>query len=343
MTTAVSPLQPLGMGQILDRAIRLYRQNFLTFIGIVAIAQIPSAILTILFSLALAQPETFFDPNASPTVVVGALGTTFVTVLLSIIFTQIATGALTLAASRRYLGEEIGVWEAYRRLKNAWQPLLGALVVAFLIGIGLLVWTIIPCIGWFTGGGMMFYFSLVVVPFVAPVVVLEQQSSSRALFRAWQLARRRFWWLLGFLLLLALFGQLFITGPAFLAIFVAGAVSGFGQIGDTTALIIQQTITVIFSILYLPIQFAAVTLLYFDLRVRTEGLDLALLAKEGEAVSDITDLIIPVKGDAAPSPTPTSTELGYFALISIGFLAIYMVLVFIVVAIGIAVGGLGGL
>ncbi|MEZ4511833.1 MAG: glycerophosphoryl diester phosphodiesterase membrane domain-containing protein [Chloroflexota bacterium] len=341
MTTAVSPLQPLGMGQLLDRAIRLYRQNFLTFIGIVAITQIPTALFSIFLSLAFAQPNTFLNPNASPQAILGLFGTTFFTVIVSAILTQIATGALTVAVSNRYLGEKVGVLEAYRRLKDAWKPLLGALVVAFLVGVGLLVWTIVPCIGWFTGGGMMTFFGLVVMPLVAPVVVLEKQSSSRAVFRAWQLARRRFWWLLGFLLLLTLFGQLFVTGPALLTIFLIGGASTFGQVGDITAVILQQTVSVLFSMLYLPIQLTAVTLLYFDVRVRTEGFDLALLAKGDEAITDITDLTVPPKGEAAPSPTPTSTELGYFAMMSIGFFVIYIALVAILFAIGFAISGLG--
>lgn len=342
MITAVSPLQPLGMGQILDRAIRLYRQNFLTFVGIVAITQIPTALLSIVLSITIAQPTTLANPNTAPQAVVGVLGTTFVTVIVSAILTQIATGALTVAVSNRYLGEQVGVLDSYRRLKYAWKPLLGALLVAMLVGIGLLIWTIVPCIGWFTGGGMMTYFTLVVMPLVAPVVVLERQSSSRAVFRAWQLARRRFWWLLGFLLLLTLFGQLFVTGPALLAVLFAQGASGFGQAGDITAVIIQQTITVIFSMLYLPIQLTAVTLLYFDVRVRTEGFDLTLLAKSDATVDDITDLTVPVKGEAAPSPTPTSTELGYFAMMSIGFFVLYMGLVAVLFVIGFAFTGLAG-
>ena len=44
--TAIEPptLRPLTLNQLLDRAIRLYRQNFLAFIGIIATALIPLSI-----------------------------------------------------------------------------------------------------------------------------------------------------------------------------------------------------------------------------------------------------------------------------------------------------------
>ena len=43
-----SPLKPRGIGELLDQAIRIYRRNFLTFVGIVAIVQIPLTLLGLL-------------------------------------------------------------------------------------------------------------------------------------------------------------------------------------------------------------------------------------------------------------------------------------------------------
>ena len=68
------------------------------------------------------------------------------------------------------------------------------------------------------------------------------------------------------------------------------------------------------SLFYLPLQLAAVTLMYFDLRVRTEGFDLAVLA-------NVTPTVIPsaLASQVAPSvstPLITGSELGYFVLLS---------------------------
>ena len=38
-------LRPLRLGELLDRAIRLYRANFLTFIGIIAVVYVPLMVL----------------------------------------------------------------------------------------------------------------------------------------------------------------------------------------------------------------------------------------------------------------------------------------------------------
>ena len=40
-------LRPLRLGELLDQAIRLYRRNFITFVGIVAMVYVPLMILQI--------------------------------------------------------------------------------------------------------------------------------------------------------------------------------------------------------------------------------------------------------------------------------------------------------
>ena len=72
MTIAPMPrLRPLGLGQLLDQAIRLYRQNFFKFIGIVAIVQIPLGLIQLGISLVtldgIAQLR-FLDDVSSPRV-----------------------------------------------------------------------------------------------------------------------------------------------------------------------------------------------------------------------------------------------------------------------------------
>jgi hypothetical protein len=52
MTTAALPqLRSRGIGELLDQAVRLYRQNFLKFIGIVALIQIPITFIQVITSL----------------------------------------------------------------------------------------------------------------------------------------------------------------------------------------------------------------------------------------------------------------------------------------------------
>src|SRR6476646_2751035 len=66
-------LRPMSIGDMLDAAFRLYRRHFLTFIGIVALLQVPMAILQFAAQLPYMQTLQRFTggppvvaPGASP-------------------------------------------------------------------------------------------------------------------------------------------------------------------------------------------------------------------------------------------------------------------------------------
>lgn len=339
-------LQPLGMGQLLDRAIRLYRRNFLKFIGIVAIAQLPVILLTVGTSIFSVGSGELFDPTRDPTDISAlfgpAVGATFLVGLLGVVLTQVATAALTRAVADNYLGQPVNMMEAYRKIGRSWVALVGALLLALLLYLLLVIWFLVPCIGWFTGGGMILYLFLVIIPLIAPVIVLEKQPAVKAIGRAWQLVRRRFWWVLGFMLLLTLFAQLLVAGPSFLiAALVQGAAGS--AINTTVATIIQQLISSLFSLIYLPLQLTCITLLYFDIRVRTEGFDLALLAagKSGgpEAVELAANTPETVQQPTKLVSLPTASEMGYFAVITIIGMALFIGFFLVLAFIGVLASG----
>lgn len=328
--TNTSHLQPLSMGQVLDRAIRLYRQNFFAFIGIIAIVQIISAIAGILLNyVQLGQYNIYSE---TPTVPI--LGSLFAIVLLivSVILWQIASAALTRAVADNYLGQKITIREAYSKIGRSWLTLIGS---SILMGILIFVFALlflIPCIGWLLaipGIGGISYISMVVLPFLAPVIVLEKQKATSAPGRAWNLARRRFWWLFGFALLLALFGQLVVTGPAYLTLALTTSLLFSGTIDPIVSIIIQQLVTFLFGVLYYPLQLTCITLMYFDVRIRTEGFDLALLAaSDTESPKDDIDVSVGITKEKE-SIVPTIEELGYFSLISIGSVLVILCIWFI--------------
>jgi hypothetical protein len=315
------------MGELLDRALRLYRRNFLKFIGIIAVVQVPLSILSLLFSIMSLTPA---DPygGVSPVALGGVFGNLALGVLNFILVRGIATAALTQAVADEYLGEPIGFLEAYRRIGGKWGSIVGALLAAMLVNIMLVIWLIIPCIGWITGMGILMFFSAVIIPLTSPVIVIEEQSAFDGLRRAWDLTRRRFWRVVGFVALLMLFSLLVVSGPAALVtLFFQFSTDTFvpgSSISPLTAqTVVQSLVSIFMSLLYTPLQLTAMNLLYFDLRVRTEGFDLALLA--GEALGEL-------EGAVQLSPPPetktlvTWEELGHFALLSIGVFALYAVL-----------------
>ncbi len=192
----------------------------------------------------------------------------------------VATAALTRAVANNYIGKPVGILDSYRTLSTSWLRLILALVIVFIIVIFLLIWTMVPCVGWFSGPGILFFIGLVVSPLIAPIVTLEKEDVLLSIRRAWDLARSRFWWLVGLAFVLTLLGQLIITGPIYLLTFILQfAASSFpGTPEQMLALttVVQTLITMFASLLYIPLQLTVMTVVYFDLRARSEGLDLAM-------------------------------------------------------------------
>ena len=94
--TAVANLKPLSIGQLLDRAIRLYRNNFLLFVGIVTLSQIPASAFAVLLVLVTTNPA-FIEAFSGQiyAIMAGLVG--FVAGIVSALITQIGTAALTRA------------------------------------------------------------------------------------------------------------------------------------------------------------------------------------------------------------------------------------------------------
>jgi hypothetical protein len=330
-TNAAAYLKPLGMGQIIDRAVRLYRHNFLQYVGIVALAQIPIFIFSVTFSLAmLGIEDTTLNMSAESIMGLGVLS--MVAVLLGALFTQVAVAAMTQAIADTYLGQPTGILEAFSRIGRAWIQLLLVLLAATFIFFGLMIWSIVPCVGWLTGPGMAIFGLAVVVPLLIPIVVLERCSAGEAIGRAWQLARRRFWWLLGFMLLLSLLSQVVVTGPSFLLAWVATPLVE-PVLGSVATNVMQSVGSALLNILYLPLYTACVVLLYFDVRIRTEGFDLAMLAAGRQADTAETghspQMVshLPAAPAAAESAMPSQNELVYFVMLSAGILLLYVLLI----------------
>ena len=342
-SSSLPVLRALRLGELLDQAIRLYRRNFLTFIGIIAVVYVPLMILQTISSTwlsssllnisAVQSPEEIFS-NSSYWL--GLLSTVVLGFLQIILVQGIANGALTRAVADNYLGRKTNILDAYRGIGKSWVSLLGALLLLGLVFFVAAFWSIVPCIGWVTGPGMIAFLLMAVNPMVAPVVVLEGRSALDAIQRAWSLTRRRFWPVLGYIFVLSLFSLLVVNGPV--AIVNAVLPQFLGSIEDPTLRvvvlsIIQMLVTLTFLLIYYPLQMTALTLIYFDLRVRTEGFDLALLTMNESELADTSQAM------TAPLSQPTErlmtgADLGNFAILTLLAAGVY-ILFFTVIAGGV--------
>lgn len=341
-TNEFSVLRPLNLGELLDRAIRLYRQNFLKFIGIVALFQIPFTLIQLLLSLSTNRRLYSWEQGLYSGSYNGFTGYPFLELLGSlalavasfILIQGLATAVLTRAIADNYLGEEVEILSAYQKIGSTWVRVLGAFIFMGVLLIPLGIWTLVPCIGWLTGPGMILYLYVAISPFVAPVVVLERRGVGDSLRRAWELVRRRFWWVLGFLIVLMIFAQLLSTIPNIFINLGLGFVLG-DSIDSPITYSTIQTISQSFvglaaNLIYVPLQLIAITLVYFDLRVRTEGFDLAMLANADAPLTGITNLTSEAPSAPTSQALVTTPELVHFAAVS----AVAVVMYFVFAAIG---------
>jgi hypothetical protein len=358
--TAIAPaasLRPRGIGELFDQAIRLYRANFLKFIGIIALVEIPVGLLQMLsFAIMLngavnLKTITTTDPGAvpSPDQIIPMLGGAGATILVSVLsfflVGGVGTAALTRAIADGYMGEPVDILGSYRKIGKRWLTLLGALLLFFLISLVVLIWTVIPCVGWLTGPGLLTFLFFTIVPLLGPIIVLEKTRASTAIRRAWDLGRARFWWLIGYVGILYVFNLLIISGPiTLLNTLVVSPLQRQAMMGADASqtmiisTVVQQGLSILLSILYTSLQSTAITLAYFDLRVRLEGFDLSVqtLSPDQNIVEQLSQ-----------SPVAQMTEkiinwndVLHFFLLSLIFVAIYLVFMGIMVAISAGAAGL---
>ena len=263
-------LRPLGVGEILDVAIKIYRARFSVLVKSVAVVLGPVFALSAIVRLSIPAGEDLFatsQPGATPDLEVDQLWAfvagTLVIGLLAFLASQIATGACFKSVSGAYLDEQPDWRESLRFARSRF----GALLWLSILLVVLLVPAFLACLV----PGMYLYVAWSVA---APVLLVEDIRGRSALKRSRQLVKGRFWPTVAVLLLVAILTG--IVQAIFLGI-LAGLVSVTGnEVAQALADAIGQTAA---SALTTPLSAAVLTVLYFDLRVRKEGFDLELLAR----------------------------------------------------------------
>jgi hypothetical protein len=221
-----------------------------------------------------------------------------VVVVLAFLVEIVLTGLLTVVIGRGVLGRKVTMGEAWRIGRPRLPAVLGAWLLSGLIIVGMWVALFVvililvavhagpaaAAIG-VLGGIAVFCLTIwfgVSFSLAAPVVVLEGYGPANALRRSWRLVRRSFWRIFGILLLTVLIvavASAVLQVPFSIAASLAGG-SGqlFGLMGTrtVTAVIIAAVGNIVAGAVTRPISAGVTVLLYLDMRMRKEGLDLAL-------------------------------------------------------------------
>lgn len=295
-----APLRPMDLGEILDRTFQIYRSKFLVFLGIAAI---PAVALPV-FLLAGYLLEAVTSQSTLP-----AAGTAFREIGEWITAAQLESlvrcltwPALVYIASRALLGEKPTILSAGFWCAARWRSCLALATILFA------VWDLLPGImdrlaarghagaslgSTFLGAGnawslqlgalLMYlaYFAVhsslsVALSPIVPPYTLERLSIRSAFRRGWGLAngsRLRIFaaWTMAAVLMWVLY-----VAFSSLAVLILGLVFHspgrlcYGTSYRVILPILAQAILVLVAPLY-PI---AVTLIYYDQRIRKEGYDI---------------------------------------------------------------------
>lgn len=291
----ITDLRPLGIGEILDRALKIVWRNAKTLALVVVCIVLPVQIVSTLIT-ASATPDSLnssqFSSQSTPVksgdlaaIVVAVLATA----LLGFLASTLASGACFRAIASAYLGEQTGWRES---LRFALRRLHSIVWISFLAGLAAAlgaVLCIIPGIYW----GVAFSLGV-------PVLMSEGLKGRRALGRSRRLVAD-YWWRVFAVVVLGyvLSG---ILGSAISGLLVGLTAT---DVGATSAVAIVVSIIggTLSKLVTTPFIAAFMTVLYFDLRVRKEGFDLKLLA-ERIGVDPPADAL----SGAAPAPPVTPQD-----------------------------------
>ncbi len=260
-------LRPLGVGEVLDAAIKLYTRNAVSLWKIVAVLIIPIGIINqvvigaSLPSGAYVSAGTLYTPTGTLGTPAGAQITEIV---LSVLAALVVEGALAISLVDAYIGQPLDWRESLRAAVGR----LGALLwVAILVGVGVTIGFILL----FVPGVWLAVAWTVAVP----ALMFERVSGFKALSRSFELVRGRWWATFAELLcaVIMLFVVVFVVALIFRGIETGLSVNSIGP-----WLALNWLGSMIADLISFPFIAAVIAVVYIDLRVRKEALDLELLA-----------------------------------------------------------------
>lgn len=263
-------LRPLGIGEVLDAAFRLYRRRFGSLVSAIAVVVIPTAVVRLFVTISTPTTTTniqqFGNTTFRTTTTSGGarLAIFLIGLLVSALTIALAQGAAMRILTDHYLGTTTTWIESLQYAGRRLGSLLWVVVLGGLFWILGSMACVIP--------GIYLYVAFAVA---IPVRLVEDVRGTKALSRSRDLIGTRWWatfWTLLVILLISTtltgIGGLLVGGSSFL---IANTTS------STATQITQAILTGAIEILITPISAAVAVIIYFDLRVRKEGFDVALL------------------------------------------------------------------
>lgn len=343
------PLRPLGFGTLIGAPFQELRRNARAVVGSALLIQgillvvsvvvvgVVSAIALTRISMADASDLDAITSGSVASIIVSAL----VPVALSLVGSAFLTGIIVSDVARGTLGEKLSLKELWRLAGRRLWPLTawvlivagvllgliavvgGAATALILVGnaVTLALGIVVAILGALAlvALGVWLYTKTSLVPCL---IVMERLGVRASIRRSWSLTRGYFWRTFGVQFLVAaivnIVAQVVTTPVALVYGFLVSLIdpTGSGQLngGAITAAIVSYAVLLLVSLVIgavtTVVQSSAIALIYIDLRMRKEGLDLKLVRFVEARQTGRTDVVDPylVETAAAEAPGTPGTQ-----------------------------------
>lgn len=340
------PLRPLTLGTILGAAFQVMRRNprptfgfSLIVNGLIYVVAFGIVGIVAFATFSRVQFATGADADA---IAAGAFGAVILSALvpvgLAIVGTAILQGIISLEVARATLGEKLrlpGLWRAAKGRIGAligWSGILSgvvilviavvATVIALLVALGGVAGAVVGVLlgllfaAAAVAGGIWLGTKLALVP---SVLMLERLPLRDAVRRSWSLTTGVFWRTFGILILVYVIIQIatsIITAPlnivaSFAPVFLS---PNGGEEASLVTLAVVSVVSIVLSVVFGAIaaivQSSTPALIYIDIRMRKEGLDLELgrfVEARQAGDTSVQDPYLVKASGTAPAASPTTS------------------------------------
>jgi hypothetical protein len=282
VATAGTPvrLRPLPVGELLDETFKLYRRHFNVIAGVAIVVILPNLLLTLLsgsykantFSYLQQVLQNLNDPTALQAIQNRQTQFTgsplyLASFPIALILLPITGGALFRATTSLAAGNVESIGSVLLGTVKRYFAIAGIGILTVLVVLGCVAIVTIPIVLWV----------LIRWAVAMPALFAEGVGPVKAVGRSWSLTRDNWWRTLGILLLVSIMVSLIQAALGALFTGIAAVIPG---LSDDIRAGLVTTVSTLISALVGALSPIAITLLYLDLRVRKEGLDLDQLARQ---------------------------------------------------------------
>jgi len=270
----------MPLGELLDETFKLYRRHFSVIAGVALAVILPGLIITLVSGSYRANPFAFFQQilqNANDPAALQAIQNRqqqftssplyLLSFPLAVILFPFSVGAIYYAATALAAGSAETVGSILVGTLRRYFGLFGVALLTILVLLGGILIITIPVVIWVEIRWAVAF----------PALLAERVGPVRAVSRSWSLVKGSWWRTVGILILVSILVSIIQSAIGFLFVGIAALVPGLSDDVRAAAVTVVSALVNAIVGAITPI---AITMLYLDLRVRKEGVDLDQLARQ---------------------------------------------------------------